>query len=123
MKATVVKRTSLDSAHYLPNYVGKCRSLHGHHWVVEVGVTGEIAPDGMVLDFKLLSEFLRGVEAQFDHSLINRVIEIPTAENIALYIRDRFYSWADALEVTLEFVRIWETEDSYVEVKGEKEEL
>ena len=116
MKATIAKRVSFDAAHFLPNYVGKCKNIHGHHWLVEVGVTGEVdSQTGMVMDFTYVKEVLdREVVKQFDHKLVNDTLKNPTAENIATYIRRKVN---DYLGVDIEFVRVWETEDSYAEVR------
>ncbi len=45
-----------DSAHFLANYEGKCRNIHGHRWVVDVEVKSESLQaggqlDGMIIDF------------------------------------------------------------------------
>jgi len=61
MKATLVKKFSFDAAHLLPNYSGKCGRLHGHHWVVEVGVSGEIGENGMVVDLVVLKQALQPI--------------------------------------------------------------
>jgi len=122
MKALVVKRVSFDAAHFLPNYPGKCSNIHGHHWVVEVGVRGEVGvsgvrENGMVIDFSALKDSLQPIIDNLDHHLVNSVIPNPTAENIAIYIRDWLTRWATGKEAfELEFVRVWETEDSYAEV-------
>jgi len=122
MRATVVKRVSFDAAHFLPNYVGKCSNLHGHHWVVELGITGSVMEEqGFVVDFSNLKVWLNDyVVDQFDHSLLNDMISNPTAENIALRIKREFEETGHQVsgDVRLEFVRVWETEDSYAEVKG-----
>jgi len=121
MRAVVVKKCSFDAAHFLPNYVGKCANMHGHHWVVELGVEGVIDPEtGMVIDFGELSRFLKGtVVAKLDHQLVNEVVATPTAELIAYWIRLSWELWRveACLAVDLSFVRVWETEDSYAEVK------
>ena len=122
MKAVAVKRVSFDAAHFLPGYKGKCSNMHGHHWVVELGVSGEVDPEtGMVIDFTLLKEFLKvKVEDRFDHVLVNDLIENPTAEMIAGRIKLSWDLWAEenCLAVKLVFIRVWETEDSYAEVSG-----
>lgn len=119
MKATVVKRVSFDAAHYLPHYDGKCKNLHGHHWLVELAVNGTVDREtGMVIDFTILKDFLkREVVDKFDHHHVNNTITNPTAENIAAYILGR---WNDQSGYTpkLEFIRVWETEDSYAEVRA-----
>lgn len=133
---TVVKRISFDAAHYLPDYPGKCKNMHGHHWVVELGVKGPVGKDGIVVDFAKLKDFLHGIEAAFDHSLVNDIIDNPTAENISLHIKNEFMSWLVtsglceydkdrdgdfktwrlSKGVGLDFIKVWETEDSYAEL-------
>jgi len=120
MRAVVSKRVSFDAAHFLPGYAGKCANIHGHHWVVELGVKGVVDPDtGMVTDFGELSAFLKEkVVERFDHKLVNDIIENPTAENIAGRIVSFFNVWRDenCWVAELSFIRVWETEDSYCEV-------
>ena len=114
----VVKTVTFDAAHFLPNYKGPCHNLHGHHWEVQVGLWGPIDPvTGMVVDFKWVKKNLEFVQL-LDHALVNDTIENPTAENIAEWIKDRFLretrlDWPEGL--SLNFVRVWETEDSYAE--------
>ena len=39
---------AFDSAHFLKGYDGKCSNIHGHHWVIEVMVSGEhLQSDGV----------------------------------------------------------------------------
>lgn len=115
MRTTVVKRVEIEAAHFLPNYVGKCSSLHGHRWTIEVGVTGEPDPvSGMVVDFGILSEFLeKEVVAKLDHHLINEVIPNPTAENLCEWILNQM----EKIKFLITLVRVWETGDSYAEIR------
>jgi 6-pyruvoyltetrahydropterin/6-carboxytetrahydropterin synthase len=110
----IIKKFSFDSAHYLPNYEGKCKQLHGHTYHLEIIIEGEINPDtGMVLDFAKLKHIVKTKAIDIlDHKLLNDLIEIPTAENIALWIRDRI---SKELPGSLS-LRLWETDDSYVEL-------
>lgn len=122
MKLLVSKRISFDAAHFLPNYEGPCRNIHGHHWKVELAVKGEVNEDGMVIDFAELKKFLSFVEETFDHKLINNIITNPTAENIALWIEDKFKLWETdirlnkRINISFAHIRVWETEDSMVEL-------
>ena len=119
---TVCKKTSFDAAHFLPGYPGKCATMHGHHWVVELGVEGRVGPEtGMVIDFTELSDFLEEkVVERFDHRLVNDLIESPTAENIAVRIKLSWDLWSEehCLSVELAFIRVWETPDSFAELKS-----
>ncbi len=115
----VSKKVSFDAAHYLPFYEGKCKHMHGHHWVVELGVEGKVDPKtGMVIDFSRLSSFLKdNVVKEFDHTLLNDKIGNPTAENLALYIEE-CCGWLEVAGCKLAFIKVWETEDSYALVEG-----
>ncbi len=115
----VSKKISFDAAHFLPGYKGKCANTHGHHWVVELAVDGKVDKNtGMVVDFVVLKEFLETIENTFDHKLLNDIIENPTAENICLFVADRFADWwknlkmEEYLSFKLRWIKIWETEDS-----------
>lgn len=119
--ATVVKRVSFDAAHYLPRYEGKCKDLHGHHWVVEVAITGHINPNtGMVVDFAWLKKALEAeVTRRFDHTSLNDVFDNPTAEHIAQHIFNQIKTeWIQGPDepIQLAWVKVWETEDSYAVV-------
>lgn len=66
---------TFDSAHFLSNYDGKCRNIHGHTWKVIVEVKQEeLIKTGsfkdMIVDFGALKEDLKEEVDYFDHSLI-----------------------------------------------------
>lgn len=113
----VSKKTSFDAAHRLPDYKGKCASIHGHHWVVEVACSGNVRGSGMVVDFSELKCFLNWVDERFDHQFLNDFIPVPTAENLAKYIFDEFILWCVGKGLKFEYLRVWETETSMVELK------
>lgn len=116
----VSRKVSFGAAHFLPNYEGKCRNMHGHTWVVELGVKGLVSKDGMVIDFTRLSSFLEdNVVEVFDHRLVNDIIPNPTAENIALYIKE-CCGWIGIAGCRLAFIKVWETEDSMAMLEGDR---
>lgn len=117
----ISKKVSFEAAHFLPNYIGKCHETHGHHWVVELAIRGEVMEDhGFVVDFSRLKDWLQeNVVEPFDHELLNEVgIPNPTAENLAIAIRERFSAngWSISGDVSLAWIRVWETPDSMVEL-------
>ena len=66
---------SFDSAHFLQGYNGKCANLHGHHWVIEVEISGKHLHNdskkrGMLIDFTDLKQIVRNLANSFDHALI-----------------------------------------------------
>ena len=97
---------------------------HGHNYVVEVTVAGEVDErSGMVMDLKYLKALLeREVLEPFDHKFLNEEVrifdeKIPTTENIALEIWSRL---EEKLSVgKLHRVRLYETPDLFVDYFGE----
>jgi 6-pyruvoyltetrahydropterin/6-carboxytetrahydropterin synthase len=98
------------------------RNGHGHNYVVEVTVQGEVDPvTGMVMDLKDLKTILeREVIAPFDHRFLNHEVApfdrlIPTPENIAREIWRRLAGHLNQPGRRLANVRLYETPDLYVE--------
>jgi 6-pyruvoyltetrahydropterin/6-carboxytetrahydropterin synthase len=88
-KFYVTRRTTFDSAHDLPGYPGKCRSLHGHRYELEVTWSGiKNEETGLSLDLNQAKEALERVKEIFDHKYLNGIkgLEMPTVENLILYI-------------------------------------
>lgn len=69
MTHTVVLNHTFETAHRLPQLEGKCVSLHGHSWSVEVGISAP-APtrDGTVVEFGEFKGAMRTwIDDQLDH--------------------------------------------------------
>jgi 6-pyruvoyltetrahydropterin/6-carboxytetrahydropterin synthase len=104
---------------------GKCNNPHGHghNYVVEVLVGGEVAPEtGMVINLASLDEVVRArVLDRFDHSNLNLdplfVNRVPTTENLCRVIFELLKNALSAGE--LERVRVEETENNFFECEGE----
>lgn len=58
-----------ETAHRLPQLAGKCESLHGHSWQVDVTVSGEdLDSDGKLIRFEDLKRPIFGwVQEHLDH--------------------------------------------------------
>lgn len=85
---------SISSAHFLCNYEGKCKNLHGHNWSITVFVKGdELDSLGMLVDFNTLKKYFKIIENELDHTCLNELDYFkqrnPTAENISEYIYNR----------------------------------
>lgn len=66
---------SMDAAHFLAGYNGKCGNIHGHRWRVIVTIQGEQLEScgnerGMIVDFSTLKEDVKEMVDYFDHTLI-----------------------------------------------------
>ena len=68
----VTKEITVDSAHILSNYEGKCANLHGHTYKLQVSLEGDAKNENhMVLDFNVLKQVLNtAVMDVFDHAVI-----------------------------------------------------
>jgi 6-pyruvoyltetrahydropterin/6-carboxytetrahydropterin synthase len=128
----VSRRESFNAAHQLRDpalsdednqrLFGKCANLHGHNYVLEVVVAGEIDPrTGYVLDLKRLSDLIcRLVVQEVDHRNLNTDVSwlrerIPTAENLAAAFWDRLRP--ELPEGSLHSLRLWETDKNWAEVR------
>ncbi|MFZ5632224.1 MAG: 6-carboxytetrahydropterin synthase QueD [Bacillota bacterium] len=111
------------AAHKLEGYGGKCASLHGHTWTVEVRVKGERLDEcGMLVDFIILKDIIDGIIRQLDHTYLNELECFngaggkinPTAENLAAYIYRRVGEELAKIApgVLPCGVRIWESPDA-----------
>jgi len=100
---------------------------HGHNYIVEVTLKGEPDPvTGMVLDLKELKDLLeRYVIEPYDHRFLNYEVApfdhiIPTAENVAIDIWKRLEPHLSGRRGELHGVRVYETDDLYVDYFGGK---
>ncbi len=113
MSISVVRRYRFEAAHHLEWHPGKCRRLHGHSYVLEVEVTGELDDRGVVMDFAEVDEVvavvLRGPDG-LDHEDLNERLPNPTAELVAVLIGQRL----DAAGLRWTRLRLWETDDGSV---------
>jgi 6-pyruvoyltetrahydropterin/6-carboxytetrahydropterin synthase len=102
-------------------------SGHGHNYVLEVTLEGE--PDavtGMIFDLKKLKDLIQQtVIDPMDHRFLNYEVPpfdriVPTAENVAAEIWRRLEPHFETGRAHLSNVRLYETEDLYVDYAGER---
>jgi len=107
---------------------GKCNNPHGHghNYVVEVTLSGEVDPaTGMIANLADLDTFVeQQVLEEFDHRSLNEDIaafreKVPTSENLCIEIFRRLKHFPHA---KLERVRIQETGNNSFEYAGENRE-
>ena len=131
MTVLVGRRETFNAAHQLYDpglsddenrrLFGKCANLHGHNYVLEVVVAGEVDPaSGYVLDLKSLSDIISTqVIRDVDHRNLNTDVPwlkgcIPTAENLAQAFWKRLRP--ELPDGLLHSVRVWETDKNWAEV-------
>ena len=131
----VCRRATFNAAHRLfrsdwsdernQEVFGKCNNpnYHGHNYVLEVWIEGQIDPEtGYVIDLKIVKDLVKSeIEERFDHRNLNLDCPefnniIPTAENIAVVCWNLLRAKLDT-NYGLS-VRLWETENNVVEYEG-----
>ncbi|MBW4459650.1 MAG: 6-carboxytetrahydropterin synthase [Nodosilinea sp. WJT8-NPBG4] len=135
MEAFLTVSTHFSAAHRLAStrlsyeenceIYGKCARPHGHghNYHLEVTVKGQIdSRTGMLVDLAALQSAIdeHGVEP-FDHTFLNKDIPyfaevVPTAENIAVHIRDLLQGPIADLGASLHKVKLIESPNNSAEV-------
>lgn len=143
----ITRRLEFDAGHRIPDHASQCRHLHGHRYVLEVTLSGEIikadgqAVNGMVMDFADVKRIAKEkVVDLWDHAfLVYRgdtaivdflatlpghktvVIDVvPTAENLAeaaFQILDAAYQDVYHNQLRLERVRLYETPNCWADAE------
>ena len=131
MTVLVGRRESFNAAHQLYDpdlsedenrrLFGKCANLHGHNYVLEVVVAGEVdQASGYVLDLKSLSDLIAAqIIRDVDHHNLNTDVpwlkgRVPTTENLAQAFWERLCP--ELPEGLLRSVRVWETDKNWAQV-------
>lgn len=130
--------------HRLSKHRGLCKNLHGHNFKIEVQLKSNLLDDNdMVMDFKDIKEIVNSVLDDFDHCTILNSSDLkfidfcednnlkysvigignqdPTAE---VFCKDLYLKISDLVnrkvgleEVIVDFVRIWENDNSMAEYR------
>jgi 6-pyruvoyltetrahydropterin/6-carboxytetrahydropterin synthase len=102
-------------------------SGHGHNYVLELSVQGEVNPvDGMVINIKDIDSLLRSILAQIDHKMINTAMPeffdaVPTTERLAQVLWQHIPRQISAARPVS--MRLEEHPGMYVEIFGENPEM
>lgn len=141
----ITRRLEFDAGHRISTHNSQCRHLHGHRYVIEITLSGDIIADegvaeqGMVMDF---SEVKRIAKTElvdpWDHAFLvysgdTQVLGFlqtmqghktvvfdsqPTAENLAMTafrILDMAYQDNYGNQLKLEQVRLYETPNCWAD--------
>lgn len=146
----ITRRLEFDAGHRISTHGSQCRHLHGHRYVVEITLSGDIISDegapeqGMVMDFSEIKRIAKEVLVdKWDHAFLvyvgdTLVVEFlqsledhktvildtqPTAENLAIrafHILDHAFEDIYGSRLKLEQVRLYETPNCWADAKREK---
>ena len=142
----ITRRLEFDAGHRIPDHRSLCRHLHGHRYVLEVTVAGDVTlqdgnpRNGMVLDFSEVKSVMRSTIVDiWDHAFLvyrgdeqirdfldslpdHRTVVldvVPTAENLAA---EAFRLLAPRIaelcekSLRLENLRLYETPNCWADV-------
>ena len=108
MLTRISKEFHWEMGHRLPFHQGGCQNIHGHSYRAVFEVAGELNSQGMVMDFREVSEILKPLIKELDHifladesdtdtisflkekGMAHMVVPFfTTAENIAHFLMDK----------------------------------
>ncbi len=145
----ITRRLEFDAGHRIPDHASQCKHLHGHRYVIEITLTGDIIhaagnpANGMVMDFGEIKHIAkRHLVDQWDHAFLafrddTPIVDflgslpdhktvlldaVPTAENLALIafrILDTQYADTFGNHLRLEQVRLFETPNCWADATRE----
>ena len=139
----ITRKIEFDAGHRIPDHQHQCRHLHGHRYILEVGVSGEVkdchgAPDnGMVADFSHIKEILKThLVKKWDHAFLvwekdaavlnflktlpehKTVVfpNVPTVENLVQAAFDILSPIFEAQNLKITSLKLFETPNSWAEI-------
>lgn len=107
---------------------GKCANpnWHGHNYNLFVTVKGEVNKEtGYSANLKDISTVIRKyITDKLDHKNLNMDVDflkdvMPSTENVAIAIWKQLKPHIDTMGCTLHCIKLYETENNYVEYYGE----
>ena len=109
--------TQFAAAHRLENFKGKCESLHGHNWKVEVFLGGkDLDQTGLLMDFGEVKARTKQVLEEIDHKYLNELAAFqdrnPSSENLAAFLFERLGAIFNRDRVKVRRVNVWESDTS-----------
>ncbi|SDZ04497.1 6-carboxytetrahydropterin synthase QueD [Nitrosomonas sp. Nm58] len=146
----ITRRLEFDAGHRISTHNSQCRHLHGHRYVVEITLSGNIISEegvpeqGMVMDFSEIKRIAKDVLVdKWDHAFLvyagdTIVLEFlqslenhktvildtqPTAENLAIkafHILDLAFQGIYGNRLRLEQVRLYETPNCWADAIRER---
>ncbi len=124
---------AFDAAHFLPDYNGKCKFMHGHTWKVKITITSPCKKD-IFIDFNILKVIID----DYDHKILNKkpkewesipipnifawgTFDYPSAENIAKDVLHKVWSNIEQKNQATIEVEVWESDHSAAIARSDDE--
>ena len=90
MSTRLERSYRFEAAHFLPKVPPghKCARMHGHSYLVEIAIEGEVDPElGWLVDFAEIDEHATPLVRQLDHQVLNELegLANPTSELLAAW--------------------------------------
>ena len=141
----ITRRLEFDAGHRIPDHRSQCRHLHGHRYVIEITLSGNIidkagdCANGMVMDFSLVKDLAKAnLVDEWDHAFLafagdNAIVDflnslpdhktvildqVPPAENparIAFVRLNAVYRDTYGNHLRLERIRLYETPNCWAD--------
>lgn len=96
MHVRLIKTFTFEAAHHLPCFPEghKCRRMHGHSFMVDVIVEGDL-PVGQpyLIDYGDIKAVIDPIHNEIDHRCLNDIkgLENPTSEMIARWLWEKLH--------------------------------
>jgi 6-pyruvoyltetrahydropterin/6-carboxytetrahydropterin synthase len=122
----VTVKKSFSAAHVIDAIGGKCETLHGHNFAVEVSISGaKLNAEGLLVDFRVLKQWTDEVLDTLDHKYLNDIEYFkdvnPSSEHIARFIHDKIAEKARGYDFEVTRVTVWESENARVSYSGTRQ--
>jgi len=120
MEAVLTRKFTFDSAQALTSFPEghKCRRMHGHTFILEVSVAGEVDEEtGIVFDHAMIAEKVKPLVEQLDHRCLNEIegLELPSLERMCRWFWERIVPDLPGLCE----IKLMETPTSWCTYRGE----
>lgn len=126
-RVAISKVFTFDAAHHMHNYQGKCISLHGHTYRLEVTISGYPDENGMSIDFGTIKQiYEERIKEKVDHRYLNE--QLPpmntTVENVLVWLWEQIDGSLQEKGLKekgfrIEELKLYETPNSYGTLKRE----
>jgi 6-pyruvoyltetrahydropterin/6-carboxytetrahydropterin synthase len=145
---TITRKLEFDAGHRIPDHNSQCRNLHGHRYVLEITLTGQVvdhdgqADNGMIMDFSDVKNLAReNLVDLWDHAflvyekdaqvkdfldslpnhktvVLNRVPTVENLAKIAFDILKPVYRDRYATGLSLTKIKLYETPNCWAEINA-----